>query len=323
MVVPIFFLCLRSALLSLFLRSSQIYVATTELASLLSSKASSMAERKFGAEDFDEMDKRLKDIEDKTTAFKEMQAKVKKEMESVGVQTSQMQMMPTSIQMFLWESFDEDPSSMDDSSTITASGLLEQINVTRDTSDYLWYTTRKGFRYEHDTIVDEAAILLNQDFVFGTTPIKDLDFDEMDKRLKDIEDKTTAFKEMQAKVKKEMESVQESNSVINGGGESSNNNDQVGVQTSQMQMMPTSIQMFLWESFDEDPSSMDDSSTITASGLLEQINVTRDTKAAILLNQDFVFGTTPIKDLVRQMEYTLWYFGLNMLGQSPLCFLNI
>ncbi|XLS50460.1 hypothetical protein HN51_011137 [Arachis hypogaea] len=162
------------------------------------------------------MDKRLKDIEDKTTAFKEMQAKVKKEMESVqesnsvingggessnnndqvpkvanflgvrkaeedslssnlvaltthlftvmqkfllvylvvGVQTSQMQMMPTSIQMFLWESFDEDPSSMDDSSTITASGLLEQINVTRDTSDYLWYTTRKGFRYEHDTIVD-------------------------------------------------------------------------------------------------------------------------------------------------------------------------
>ncbi|RYR68928.1 hypothetical protein Ahy_A03g015431 isoform E [Arachis hypogaea] len=177
MVVPIFFLCLRSALLSLFLRSSQIYVATTELASLLSSKASSMAERKFGAEDFDEMDKRLKDIEDKTTAFKEMQAKVKKEMESVqesnsvingggessnnndqvpkvGVQTSQMQMMPTSIQMFLWESFDEDPSSMDDSSTITASGLLEQINVTRDTSDYLWYTTRKGFRYEHDTIVD-------------------------------------------------------------------------------------------------------------------------------------------------------------------------
>ncbi|XP_052115486.1 uncharacterized protein LOC107477839 [Arachis duranensis] len=151
------------------------------------------------------MDKRLKDIEDKTTAFKEMQAKVKKEMESVqesnsvingggessnnndqvpkvadflgvrkaeedslssnlvaltthlftvGVQTSQMQMMPTSIQMFLWESFDEDPSSMDDSSTITASGLLEQINVTRDTSDYLWYTTRKGFRYGHDTIVD-------------------------------------------------------------------------------------------------------------------------------------------------------------------------
>ncbi|KAF1861390.1 hypothetical protein Lal_00025688 [Lupinus albus] len=59
----------------------------------------------------------------------------------VGVQTSQMQMLPTNTQMFSWESFDEDVSSMDDSSAITASGLLEQINVTRDTSDYLWYIT--------------------------------------------------------------------------------------------------------------------------------------------------------------------------------------
>ncbi|KAK7309321.1 hypothetical protein RJT34_05949 [Clitoria ternatea] len=61
----------------------------------------------------------------------------------VGVQTSQMQMLPTNTRMFSWESFDEDISSLDDSSliTMTASGLLEQINVTRDTSDYLWYIT--------------------------------------------------------------------------------------------------------------------------------------------------------------------------------------
>ncbi|XP_057415941.1 beta-galactosidase 3-like [Lotus japonicus] len=60
----------------------------------------------------------------------------------VGVQTSQMQMLPTNNQMFPWESFDEEISSLeDDSATITASGLLEQINVTRDTSDYLWYIT--------------------------------------------------------------------------------------------------------------------------------------------------------------------------------------
>ncbi|KAI4327674.1 hypothetical protein L6164_020103 [Bauhinia variegata] len=61
----------------------------------------------------------------------------------VGVQTSQMQMLPTNNQMFSWESFDEDTStlSLDDSATITAPGLLEQINVTRDTSDYLWYIT--------------------------------------------------------------------------------------------------------------------------------------------------------------------------------------
>ncbi|XP_061345601.1 beta-galactosidase 3-like [Gastrolobium bilobum] len=57
----------------------------------------------------------------------------------VGVQTSQMQMLPTDTQMFSWDSFDEDVSSLDDSFSITASGLLEQINVTRDTSDYLWY----------------------------------------------------------------------------------------------------------------------------------------------------------------------------------------
>ncbi|KAF1872042.1 hypothetical protein Lal_00012263 [Lupinus albus] len=58
----------------------------------------------------------------------------------VGVQTSQMQMLPTNNQMFLWESVDEDITSMDDSA-VTAPGLLEQINVTRDTSDYLWYIT--------------------------------------------------------------------------------------------------------------------------------------------------------------------------------------
>lgn len=61
----------------------------------------------------------------------------------VGVQTSQMQMSPTSAKLLSWETYDEGVSSLDDSSssTITAVGLLEQINVTRDTSDYLWYMT--------------------------------------------------------------------------------------------------------------------------------------------------------------------------------------
>ena len=60
------------------------------------------------------------------------------------MQTSQMQMLPTNTHMFSWERFEEDVSSLDDSSAIaiTTSGLLEQINVTRDTSDYLWYITR-------------------------------------------------------------------------------------------------------------------------------------------------------------------------------------
>ena len=51
-------------------------------------------------------------------------------------------MLPTNTQMFSWESFDEDVTSMDDSATVAAPGLLEQINVTRDSSDYLWYITR-------------------------------------------------------------------------------------------------------------------------------------------------------------------------------------
>ncbi|GLT39194.1 hypothetical protein SLA2020_134000 [Shorea laevis] len=59
----------------------------------------------------------------------------------VGVQTSQMQMLPTNAEIFSWESYDEDISSLDDSSTMTALGLLDQMNVTRDASDYLWYIT--------------------------------------------------------------------------------------------------------------------------------------------------------------------------------------
>lgn len=53
-----------------------------------------------------------------------------------------MEMLPTDSEMLSWESYDEDLSSLDDSSTITVPGLLEQINVTRDASDYLWYKTR-------------------------------------------------------------------------------------------------------------------------------------------------------------------------------------
>lgn len=53
-----------------------------------------------------------------------------------------MQMLPTNAKMFSWETYDEDTSTLDDSLTISANGLLEQINVTRDASDYLWYITR-------------------------------------------------------------------------------------------------------------------------------------------------------------------------------------
>ncbi|XP_074585621.1 LOW QUALITY PROTEIN: beta-galactosidase 5-like [Curcuma longa] len=59
----------------------------------------------------------------------------------VGVQTSQMQMYPINAQSLVWETYDEEVASQGENSLITSTGLLEQINVTRDTSDYLWYIT--------------------------------------------------------------------------------------------------------------------------------------------------------------------------------------
>ncbi|KAE8677090.1 Beta-galactosidase 5 [Hibiscus syriacus] len=50
-------------------------------------------------------------------------------------------MVPTSSKMFSWETCDESISSLGESSRLTANELLEQMNVTRDTSDYLWYAT--------------------------------------------------------------------------------------------------------------------------------------------------------------------------------------
>ncbi|XP_059647641.1 beta-galactosidase 3-like [Cornus florida] len=59
----------------------------------------------------------------------------------VGVQISGMQMLSANAELLSWETFNEDISSVDDDSKITVLGLLEQLNVTRDASDYLWYTT--------------------------------------------------------------------------------------------------------------------------------------------------------------------------------------
>ncbi|XP_047970770.1 beta-galactosidase 3-like [Salvia hispanica] len=50
-------------------------------------------------------------------------------------------MLPTNAPMLSWESFNEDISSSYSDARITVFGLLEQLNVTRDASDYLWYTT--------------------------------------------------------------------------------------------------------------------------------------------------------------------------------------
>ncbi|KAM7517217.1 hypothetical protein LguiA_006800 [Lonicera macranthoides] len=61
----------------------------------------------------------------------------------VGSQTSRVKMLPSNSVLYSWETYDEDISSLGDDSTFTVNGLLEQINVTRDNSDYLWYITRR------------------------------------------------------------------------------------------------------------------------------------------------------------------------------------
>lgn len=63
-------------------------------------------------------------------------------MPQIGVQTSHFQMSTTNSESFMWERYDEEVALLADNTLITANGLLEQINVTRDGSDYLWYITR-------------------------------------------------------------------------------------------------------------------------------------------------------------------------------------
>ncbi|CAA0842093.1 Beta-galactosidase 1 [Striga hermonthica] len=41
-----------------------------------------------------------------------------------------------------WQSYNEETPSADDSDTLRMQGLWEQVNVTRDNSDYLWYLTQ-------------------------------------------------------------------------------------------------------------------------------------------------------------------------------------
>ncbi|XP_021747017.1 putative beta-galactosidase [Chenopodium quinoa] len=47
----------------------------------------------------------------------------------------------TPISGFSWQSYIDETPTADDDSTFSGSGLYEQLNVTRDNSDYLWYIT--------------------------------------------------------------------------------------------------------------------------------------------------------------------------------------
>ncbi|KAL8466158.1 hypothetical protein ACS0TY_035314 [Phlomoides rotata] len=57
----------------------------------------------------------------------------------IGAQSAQMKMTPVD-KGFDWQSYNEEATSRGDNS-FTMVGLVEQINTTRDNTDYLWYTT--------------------------------------------------------------------------------------------------------------------------------------------------------------------------------------
>lgn len=54
----------------------------------------------------------------------------------------------TPVSSFSWQSYIDETPTADDDSTFSASGLYEQLNVTRDYSDYLWYMTDVNIRAE-------------------------------------------------------------------------------------------------------------------------------------------------------------------------------
>ncbi|KAL6989744.1 hypothetical protein U1Q18_015495 [Sarracenia purpurea var. burkii] len=53
-------------------------------------------------------------------------------------------MLPTNSVLVSWETYGEDVLSLEYNPTMIAVGLMDQINVTRDGSDYLWYITSLG-----------------------------------------------------------------------------------------------------------------------------------------------------------------------------------
>ncbi|KAK3009700.1 hypothetical protein RJ639_014806 [Escallonia herrerae] len=57
----------------------------------------------------------------------------------VTSQTSEIKMIP--VGAFPWQSYNEQTPTSDDSDTLAMEGLYEQLNITRDASDYLWYLT--------------------------------------------------------------------------------------------------------------------------------------------------------------------------------------
>lgn len=52
-----------------------------------------------------------------------------------------MKMVPVGGGAFWWQSYTEEVATAADTGSFTADGLREQLSVTWDTTDYLWYMT--------------------------------------------------------------------------------------------------------------------------------------------------------------------------------------
>ncbi|NP_001265889.1 beta-galactosidase-like precursor [Cicer arietinum] len=78
----------------------------------------------------------------------------------VGAQSSQKTMISTN-STFDWQSYIEEPAFSSEDDSITAEALWEQINVTRDSSDYLWYLTDVNISPNEDFIKNGQYPILN------------------------------------------------------------------------------------------------------------------------------------------------------------------
>ncbi|XP_078438896.1 beta-galactosidase 2-like isoform X2 [Wolffia australiana] len=81
----------------------------------------------------------------------------------VSAQTTLMKMTPVS--GFDWASYGEQTDSVDDGrgrggSSLTTVGLLEQVNLTRDSTDYLWYTTYVDIREDEGFLTNRRYPVL-------------------------------------------------------------------------------------------------------------------------------------------------------------------
>ncbi|GMN53117.1 hypothetical protein TIFTF001_022274 [Ficus carica] len=66
------------------------------------------------------------------------------------VRAASLNVKMETVNKFSWQSYTEGVPSTHDKNSFVAHGLLEQLNVTRDVSDYLWYTTDVSIRADEE-----------------------------------------------------------------------------------------------------------------------------------------------------------------------------